>query len=90
VVILTKNAALDYARHNIRVNCVCPGHIETPLLRRLFDHQPERREELVQQYPMGRLGQAHEVAQCVLFLASDEASFVTGSALVVDGGYTAR
>jgi NAD(P)-dependent dehydrogenase (short-subunit alcohol dehydrogenase family) len=89
VVLLTKNAALDYAQHNIRVNCVCPGHIETPLLQRLLDN-PAQREQLLRQYPMGRLGQAREIAQGVLFLASDEASFVTGSALVIDGGYTAR
>jgi NAD(P)-dependent dehydrogenase (short-subunit alcohol dehydrogenase family) len=89
VVLLTKNAALDYAQHNIRVNCVCPGHIETPLLQRLLDN-PAQREQLLRQYPMGRLGQAREIAQGVLFLASDEASFVTGSALVLDGGYTAR
>lgn len=90
VVLLTRNAALDYARYNIRVNCVCPGHIETPLLQRLFEHHPAQRAELLRQYPMGRLGQPGEIAQAVLFLASDEASFVTGSALVVDGGYTAR
>lgn len=89
VVLLTKNAALDYAQYNIRVNCVCPGHIETPLLQRLLDN-PAQREQLLRQYPMGRLGQAREIAQGVLFLASDEASFVTGSALVLDGGYTAR
>lgn len=90
VVLLTKNAALDYARHNIRVNCVCPGHIETPLLQRLLERNPAQREQIPSQYPMGRLGQPREIAQAVLFLASDEASFVTGSALVVDGGYTAR
>ncbi len=90
VVLLTKNAALDYARYNIRVNCVCPGHIETPLLQRLLERNPAQREQILRQYPMGRLGQPREIAQAVLFLASDEASFVTGSALVVDGGYTAR
>lgn len=90
VVLLTQSAALEYARQHIRVNCICPGHIETPLLQKLFARQPERREALLQQYPMGRLGTAHEIAQCVLFLASEEASFVTGSAVVVDGGYTAR
>jgi NAD(P)-dependent dehydrogenase (short-subunit alcohol dehydrogenase family) len=71
------------------VNCICPGHIETPLLQRLLGN-PTQHEQLLHQYPMGRLGQAHEIAQGVLFLASDEASFVTGSALVLDGGYTAR
>jgi NAD(P)-dependent dehydrogenase (short-subunit alcohol dehydrogenase family) len=89
VVLLTKNAALDYAQHNIRVNCICPGHIETPLLQRLLG-DPTQHEQLLRQYPMGRLGQAREIAQGVLFLASDEASFVTGSTLVLDGGYTAR
>lgn len=90
VVLLTRNAALDYAKHNIRVNCVCPGHIETPLLQRLFDNEPETREELLRHYPIGRLGKPHEIAEGVLFLASDEASFMTGSSLVIDGGYTAR
>lgn len=90
VVLLTRNAALDYAKHNIRVNCICPGHIETPLVQRLFDSKPEAREELVRHYPIGRLGKPHEIAEGVLFLASDEASFMTGSSLVIDGGYTAR
>lgn len=90
VVLLTKNAALDYARYNIRVNCICPGHIETPLLQRLFAREPERRAQLLQRYPLGRLGQASDIAQAALFLASEESSFVTGSALVVDGGYTAQ
>lgn len=90
VVLLTRNAALDYAPYNIRVNCVCPGHIETPLLQRLFDDNPTARDDLLRHYPIGRLGQPHEIAEGVLFLASDEASFVTGSSLVIDGGYTAR
>lgn len=90
VVLLTRNAALDYAKYNIRVNCICPGHIETPLLQRLFDNEPEKREELLRNYPIGRLGQPQEIAEGTLFLASDEASFVTGTTLVIDGGYTAR
>jgi NAD(P)-dependent dehydrogenase (short-subunit alcohol dehydrogenase family) len=90
VVLLTKSAALDYARYNIRVNCICPGHIETPLLQRLLDADPDRRARLLYHSPMGRLGRPHEIAQGVLFLASDEASFVTGSTLVIDGGYTVR
>ncbi len=90
VVLLTRHAALDYAKHNIRVNCICPGHIETPLLQRLFDNEPDKREELLRNYPIGRLGQPQEIAEGTLFLASDEASFVTGTTLVIDGGYTAR
>ncbi len=90
VVLLTRNAALDYAKSNIRVNCVCPGHIETPLLQRLFDDEPDKKKELLRNYPIGRLGQPNEIAEGVLFLASDEASFVTGTTLVIDGGYTAR
>ncbi len=90
VVLLTRNAALDYAKYNIRVNCICPGHIETPLLQRLFANEPDKREELLRNYPIGRLGQPREIAEGTLFLASDEASFVTGTTLVIDGGYTAR
>ena len=89
VVGLTKCAALDYASAGIRVNAVCPGHIETPMTRFYLEH-PERKEHLLRAYPGGRMGQPDEIAQTVLWLCSDSASFVTGVALPVDGGYLAQ
>ena len=89
VVQFTKNLAIDYGKKNIRVNCICPGHIETNLIREFLDN-PERREWLEQRYPMGRVGKPEEIAYAALFLASDESSFVTGAPLIVDGGYTAQ
>lgn len=89
VVQFTKNLAIDYGKKNIRVNCICPGHIETNLIREFLDN-PERREWLEQRYPMGRVGRPEEIAYAALFLASDESSFVTGAPLIVDGGYTAQ
>ena len=89
VVQFTKNLAIDYGKKNIRVNCICPGHIDTNLIRE-FIQNPERREWLEQRYPMGRIGRPEEIAYAALFLASDESSFVTGAPLIVDGGYTAQ
>lgn len=87
VKLLTETLAIDYAAKGIRVNAVCPGYIDTPLL----DHIPaEAKKTLEQLHPQGRLGTAREVATAVAFLASDDASFVNGSCLMVDGGYTAR
>lgn len=88
VVALSRNTALKFAAEGIRVNCVCPGHVDTALTYTLKD--PRVREALIGRYPLGRLGTAEEIAAAVLFLASDEASFITGSELVVDGGYTAQ
>lgn len=84
---LTRALAIEFAQDNIRVNAVCPGYIVTPLIDQLDD---AAREYLVTQHPIGRLGKPEEIANAVLFLASDEASFVTGANLLVDGGYTAR
>ncbi len=88
VVGLTKTAALEYARDGIRINAVCPGPTATPPLLRLLD-DPERRRRSAERIPMGRLGQPSEIAESVLWLCSDAASFVTGSAFSVDGGHVA-
>ncbi|CAM3417025.1 SDR family NAD(P)-dependent oxidoreductase [Aequorivita lipolytica] len=87
VVGLTKTAAIEYAKDNVRVNSVGPGYIKTPLLDQLDD---EQKEQLIQAHPIGRLGKPEEVANLVYWLCSDEASFVTGSYHLVDGGYTAQ
>lgn len=89
VIGLTRNAALEYARQNIRVNAVCPGAIETPMLDRLMSSGVPR-ESIVATEPVGRLGKPEEIAAAVLWLCSSAASFVTGQALAVDGGWTAR
>lgn len=88
VVQFTKTLAVDSARKNIRVNCLCPGFIETNLTSGLTS-DPEMLEKLESLHPMGRLGQPREVAYAALYLASDDARHVTGVALTVDGGYTA-
>ncbi|RYH01937.1 SDR family oxidoreductase [Salipiger sp. IMCC34102] len=88
VVGLTKAAALEHAGDGVRVNAVCPGYINTPLIEENLDD--ETREGLVGLHPMGRLGEADEIASMVVYLLSDAASFVTGSHHLVDGGYTAR
>lgn len=88
VVALSKNTALKFSSENIRVNCVCPGHVDTALTYTLKN--PEVKAALIKKYPLGRLGTTEEIANSVLFLASDEASFITGTELIVDGGYTAQ
>jgi NAD(P)-dependent dehydrogenase (short-subunit alcohol dehydrogenase family) len=90
VVGLTKSCALDYAKQGIRLNAVCPGVIQTPMLDRLGDLMPGVIDALLAVKPMGRLGTAEEVAEAVVWLLSDAASFVTGTTLAVDGGYTAQ
>jgi len=87
VVNLTRQMAIQWAP-KVRVNCVCPGVIETPMTRALLE-DPGWREAILTKYPLARFGQPDEVAAAILYLASDEAAFVTGVALPVDGGYTA-
>ncbi|KKM63379.1 hypothetical protein LCGC14_1512070 [marine sediment metagenome] len=87
VVGLTKTTALEYAQKGVRVNSVGPGYIQTQLLDQLDD---EQKEQLVKAHPIGRLGKPEEVANLVVWLCSEEASFVTGSYYLVDGGYTAQ
>ena len=90
VVILTRNMAADYGPSGIRVNCLCPGLIETPMTRLLDTPALEAlKQKFVGLHMLGRAGRPEEVAACALFLCSDDASFVTGHALVVDGGFTA-
>ncbi len=89
VVGLTRNAALEFAPFGVRVNCICPGVIETPLVMDNFAVVEGARKMLDAMHPLGRMGQPQEVAKAVLFLASDDASFVTGHALAVDGGMMA-
>ena len=89
VLLLTKNLAVDLASKGVRVNCINPGFVETPFTVALTS-DPETNAALVDLHPIGRLAQPEEIANCALFLASDESSFVTGSPLIVDGGYTAQ
>jgi NAD(P)-dependent dehydrogenase (short-subunit alcohol dehydrogenase family) len=89
VVGLTKVAALDYVKDNIRINAICPGGTLTPMMERVFARGPEWKEKLLQACPMGRFGMPEEIAEAVVWLCSDAASFVTGHALPVDGGWVA-
>jgi meso-butanediol dehydrogenase / (S,S)-butanediol dehydrogenase / diacetyl reductase len=89
VVSLTRALAVDHVADGIRVNAVCPGTVDTPWVRRLVDDVGESLDALTARQPLGRLGTAEEVAEAVAYLASDAASFVTGSVLVIDGGLTA-
>ncbi len=90
VVGLTKVAALDYATSGIRVNAVCPGLVRTALVERIFANSSQTEAESALRLPIGRLGKPEEIAQAVVWLCSDAASFVTGTAMTVDGGTTAR
>jgi len=90
VVLLTRNLAIDFGGAGVRVNCLCPGLVRTPMTEALFDDAiAEIRDRFIAQHMLGRAGLPEEIAAAALFLASDDASFVTGHALVVDGGFSA-
>jgi len=89
VLSLTRELAVEFARRGVRVNALCPGPVETPLLMRLFEEDPAAYERRRVHLPMGRLASAREIALGALFLASDESSYVTGATFMVDGGLTA-
>ena len=90
VVLLTRNLAIDFGAAGVRVNCLCPGLVRTPMTEMLFDPAiAEIRDRFIAQHMLGRAGLPGEIAAAALFLASDDASFVTGHALVVDGGFSA-
>jgi len=88
VTLMTRAMAIDHARQGVRVNAICPGPTDTPMLRKALT--PEQLEAFAGTFPMGRLGRPEEIAAAAVFLASDDASFVTGSLLYVDGGQTAE
>jgi NAD(P)-dependent dehydrogenase (short-subunit alcohol dehydrogenase family) len=90
VVGLTKTAALEYATSGIRVNCVCPGYIRTPLIEETLRSRPEMEAQIVTRHPVGRMGRPEEIAEAVVWLCSEAASFVTGHTMTVDGGYVAQ
>src|SRR5579875_1804155 len=88
VIALTKQCAVDYAAYHVRVNAICPGPIDTPIIAP-FMSDPEVKERFSSKVPLGRIGEPADVASLVLFLASEESSWITGSAVVIDGGLTA-
>jgi NAD(P)-dependent dehydrogenase (short-subunit alcohol dehydrogenase family) len=90
---LTKSSAVDFAEHHIRVNCVCPGTTETPLVKASVESAPDpaaARRALEETRPANRLGRPEEIAAGILYLASDDSPYATGSILSIDGGYTAQ
>jgi NAD(P)-dependent dehydrogenase (short-subunit alcohol dehydrogenase family) len=93
ILAMTKSMAQAHGRQNIRVNCICPGDVETPLVKEYFDQQPDpakARRQVASHYALGRIGRPEEIAQVAVFLASDESSFLTGTAIIADGGLTSR
>ena len=91
VVGITKTAALEYASQGIRVNAVCPGYVRTPMVDYVIRHQgPELEAQIVAREPVGRLGRPEEIAETVVWLCSDAASFITGHAMAADGGFMAQ
>ncbi len=90
VLAMSRELGVQFARQGVRVNAICPGPVNTPLLQELFAKDPEKAARRLVHLPMGRFAEAVEIANGALFLASDESSFMTGSELVIDGGYTAQ
>lgn len=95
VISMTRSIAIDYVTQGIRCNAICPGTVQTPfvegyLARNFAGHEDEVRQQLHARQPLGRMGQPEEIAAAALYLAADESSFVTGSSLVIDGGWTAK
>ena len=88
VIGLTRAAALDYAAQNLRVNAVCPGYIDTPMMGRFTGGTPEGRAKVIAEEPVGRMGKPEEIAAAVVWLCSDAAAFMVGHAMVIDGGQT--
>jgi NAD(P)-dependent dehydrogenase (short-subunit alcohol dehydrogenase family) len=91
IISLTRAVAVDHVQHNVRCNCICPGTVDSPWVKGLLDRaaDPEaERANLVARQPLGRLGEPDEMAKAALYLASDDAAFITGTALVIDGGLT--
>jgi NAD(P)-dependent dehydrogenase (short-subunit alcohol dehydrogenase family) len=86
VLAMSRELGVEFAKSGVRVNAICPGPVNTPLLIELFAKDPERAARRLVHVPMGRFGEAHEIAKAVLFLASDDSSFMTASSLLVDGG----
>jgi len=90
VIGLTRSAALDYASQNIRINAVCPGYIDTPMMGRFTGGSPEGRAKVISEEPVGRMGKPEEIAAAAVWLCSDAAAFVVGHAMVIDGGQTVQ
>jgi NAD(P)-dependent dehydrogenase (short-subunit alcohol dehydrogenase family) len=88
VIALTRNMALDYAKNRIRVNCLCPGFTKTPLIQGLMN-DGERLAKITALHPLGRLGNPEDIGHAVVFLVSDESTWITGQSIAVDGGFTA-
>jgi NAD(P)-dependent dehydrogenase (short-subunit alcohol dehydrogenase family) len=93
ILAMTKAMAQAHGRQNIRVNCICPGDVDTPIVQEYFDQQPDpadARRRVAAHYALGRIARPEEIAAVAVFLASDESSFLTGAAIVADGGLTSR